>query len=98
VVEELAAHLCSDDVFQALVHQLTDPDIDGACPDANAAAVAKEKGNVHFRAQELERAAELYTEALRLLDFTSTQGRTQGAVLYGNRAACLLRWTQQQTL
>jgi len=96
-VDSLAAHLLLDDEFAAWVCQLTDLNLGGASPDAKGAQYSHEEGNTHFRAKHVQRAAELYTEALRLLDCTSAEGRTQGAVLFGNRAACLLGWVPLPT-
>jgi hypothetical protein len=96
-VDSLAAHLVLEEEFAAYVCNMTDRNLDGASPDPKGAQRSHEEGNAHFRAKHVQRAAELYTEALRLLDCTSAEGRTQGAVLFGNRAACLLRWVPLPT-
>eukprot|EP00240_Pyramimonas_obovata_P006860 CAMPEP_0118951998 /NCGR_PEP_ID=MMETSP1169-20130426/54052_1 /TAXON_ID=36882 /ORGANISM="Pyramimonas obovata, Strain CCMP722" /LENGTH=148 /DNA_ID=CAMNT_0006899157 /DNA_START=168 /DNA_END=610 /DNA_ORIENTATION=- len=91
VANELHDVLVKDPLFTQYIDQLCSHDIQGVAKNLQDANAAKEKGNRAFAKEKFEDAAVHFTESLSLLDSNDEKNRRTTAILYANRAACLLR-------
>jgi hypothetical protein len=68
---------------------LLDASVPGCCADLAAALRLKDAGNAAFAAGDVQRAADLYSDALAQVD--EARHASDAAKLYNNRALCWLR-------
>ncbi|KAK3260059.1 hypothetical protein CYMTET_30969, partial [Cymbomonas tetramitiformis] len=92
VATEVFTALRNEIPFQQFISQLTAQGIEGVAAQFDAASKAKAVGNRAFSAGQYAKAAESYSTCLRALDAGTAEGRSLAAIVYANRAACVLRF------